>query len=236
MIKKAKRKAKKTTTKKKKATQTKTKVNQKKAKKTSKRGNKTTTAKKKTRRAATPKVKKSRKPHTDKRSREVNQEDVAPKKLKPVNTGRVGSAPLVIEPYPKEYTGLPFLTLIQFRKQPMLVIVDNVDADSIRAYVLDMCGPEGVDEEKIILIATEWFQSNNTKYPISIEFSRRGMTGETGRIYRTFDVEFVSRVIGPAPSFPMDSVKSVRRRRRKAVPPGVEVVTRRQEVGPSFAF
>jgi len=137
-----------------------------------------------------------------------------------------GSAPLVIEPYPKEYTGLPFLTLIQFRKQPMLVIIDNVDDEAIRAYVLDMCGPERVDEERIILVASEWFQENKTKYPLSIEFSKRGMTNETGRIYRTFDVEFVSRVIGPAPAFPMDTIKSVKRRRRKAVPQGVEVVAR----------
>lgn len=140
-----------------------------------------------------------------------------------VDNGRKIAAPLVVEPYPKDYSGLPFLTLIQFRKQPMLVIVDNVDDQVIKAYVLDLCGPEHVNEEKVISAAQEWFEADSVNFPVSIEFSRRGMTDETSRIYRTFDVEFVSRVIGPAPEFPMGIIKSVKRRRRKAVPPGVEV-------------
>jgi hypothetical protein len=146
-----------------------------------------------------------------------------PQRLVVVDGTKKTTVPLVVEPYPKDYTGLPFLTLIQFRKQPMLVIVDNVDDQLIKAYVLDLCGPEQVDEEKVILAASEWYAQNKSNYPVSIEFSRRGMTNETSRIYRTFDVEFVSRVIGPAPEFPMNLVKSVKRRRRKAVPQGVEI-------------
>jgi hypothetical protein len=146
-----------------------------------------------------------------------------PQRLAVVDGVKKTSVPLVVEPYPRDYTGLPFLTLIQFRKQPMLVIVDNVDEQQIKAYVLDMCGPEQVDEEKVIVAASDWYAQNKSNYPVSIEFSRRGMTSETSRIYRTFDVEFVSRVIGPAPEFPMSAVKSVKRRRRKAVPQGVEV-------------
>lgn len=149
--------------------------------------------------------------------------EAKPQRLVVVDSSKKTTVPLVVEPYPKDYTGLPFLTLIQFRKQPMLVIVDNVDSELIKAYVLDLCGPEQVDEEKIILAASEWYTTNKEKYPVSIEFSRRGMTGEASRIYRTFDVEFVSRVIGPAPEFPMGVVKSVKRRRRKPVPQGVEV-------------
>ncbi|TFG96110.1 hypothetical protein E4H12_11805 [Candidatus Thorarchaeota archaeon] len=140
-----------------------------------------------------------------------------------VDNGRRTAAPLVVEPYPRDYSGLPFLTLIQFRKQPMLVIIDNVNDQAIKAYVLDLCGPEHVNEEKVIGAAQEWFEKDNINFPVSIEFSRRGMTEETSRIYRTFDVEFVSRVIGPAPEFPMGVIKSVKRRRRKAVPQGVEI-------------
>lgn len=116
----------------------------------------------------------------------------------------------------------------------MLVIVDNVDDDLIRAYVLDLCGPAHVDEEKIVLAAAEWFSESRSKYPISIEFSKRGMTTEASKIYRTFDIEFVSRVIGPAPEFPMGATKSVRRRRRKPVPPGVEVVRNTSDAVDSF--
>ena len=167
-------------------------------------------------------IKKKKRPARTVRTRTKSVE-TKPQRLVVVDGTKRSAVPLVVEPYPKDYTGLPFLTLIQFRKQPMLVIIDNVDDRAIKAYVLDLCGPEQVDEEKVILAASEWYTKDKGNFPVSIEFSRRGMTTETARIYRTFDVEFVSRVIGPAPEFPMTTVKSVKRRRRKAVPPGVEI-------------
>lgn len=151
-------------------------------------------------------------------------------KRKQETINRSAAVPLIIEPYPKDYTGLPFLTLIQFRKQPMLVIVDNVDAKLIRAYVLDLCGPLHVKEEDVVLVAAEWFDNNRDKFPLSIEFSRRGMTEETSKIYRTFDVDYVSRVIGPTPEFPMGPVKSVKRRRRKPIPAGMEIVKHNHQI------
>lgn len=133
------------------------------------------------------------------------------------------AAPLIVEPHPKDYTGFPFITLIQYRKQPMLVIVDNADDEAVRAYVLDLCGPEHVDEEAIISVATEWYSANRASFPISIEFSRRGMTSVTSKVYRALSVEFVSRIIGPVPKYPMGTIKSIKRRRRKAIPTGIEV-------------
>lgn len=134
------------------------------------------------------------------------------------------TVPLIVEPHPKDYIGLPFLTLIQYRKQHMLVIVDNADEETIKAFVLDLCGPESVNEELIIRTAQEWYVTNKQNFPISVEFSRRGLTQETSRIYRSLNVEFVSRIIGPVIKFDMQGAKSVKRRRRKAVPPGVEVL------------
>lgn len=167
-------------------------------------------------------IKKKKRPAQTVKTR-TKQAAEKPQRLTVVDGTRKVPVPLVVEPYPKDYTGLPFLTLIQFRKQPMLVVVDNVDSELIKAYVLDLCGPERVDEEQVILAASEWYAENRSNYPVSIEFTRRGMTSETARIYRTFDVEFVSRVIGPVPEFPMNTIKSIKRRRRKAVPQGVEV-------------
>lgn len=141
----------------------------------------------------------------------------------PSSTSSKVSQPLIVEPHPKNYSGFPFITLIQYRKSPMLVIVDNADDSTISAYVLDLCGPEHVDEEMLISVAAEWYQTNRNKFPLSIEFSRRGLTAFTSKIFRALNIEFVSRVIGPVPKFPMDTVKSVKRRRRKPLPSGVVV-------------
>lgn len=133
------------------------------------------------------------------------------------------TVPLIVEPHPRDYSGFPFITLIQYRKSPMLVIVDNVDEEAIRAYVLDLCGPERVDEEAVISAAAEWYSTNRGNFPISIEFSRRGMTPMTSRVYRALNVEFVSRIIGPVPKYPMGTVKSIKRRRRKPISTNVEI-------------
>lgn len=133
------------------------------------------------------------------------------------------NTPLIIEAYPKDYSGYPFITLIQYRKQHMLTIVDNIFENIIKAYVLDLCNPEGVDEETIILIATEWYKNSKSLFPLSIEFSRRGMTAQTSKIYREFNTEFISRIIGPVPKFPINEIKSSKRRRRKPVPHGVQI-------------
>lgn len=144
-------------------------------------------------------------------------------RLVAVDPKKSTSAPLIIEPHPRDYSGFPFITLIQYRKQPMLVIVDNADDEVIRAFVLDMCGPERVDEEMIIHAASEWYTTNRSQFPISIEFSRRGMTSVTSKIYRALNVEFVSRVIGPVPKYPMSTVKSIKRRRRKPISASIQI-------------
>lgn len=133
---------------------------------------------------------------------------------------------LIIESHPKEYKGYPFITLIMYRKQHLLMILDNSCGNKITGYVLDYCGAENVDEEKLILLAADWYEKSKLLYPLSIEISKRGLTSNFSKIYRTFNVEYISRVIGPMPHFPMGTtaIKSVKRRRKKTIQPVVEIV------------
>lgn len=136
---------------------------------------------------------------------------------------RDNPVPLIVEDHPPGYNGYPFITLIQHRNQHVLGIVDNSDDKTVRAFVLDLCGPENVNELSVIHVATTWFYTQKQRYPLSFEFSRQGMTETVSKIYRTYNVEFITRVIGPLPKYDMTSVQSVRRRRRKALPPGTEI-------------
>lgn len=130
--------------------------------------------------------------------------------------------PLIIEKHPETYNGYPFITLLQYHKNNLLTIIDNSDNQNINCYVLDMCVAEKIDESVIIDIANEWFHTSKDNYPISIEFSRQNMTSFTSRIFRTYNTEFITRVIGPVPTFPMSGVTRVKRRKRKHIPDGVE--------------
>lgn len=132
--------------------------------------------------------------------------------------------PLIIENHPKDYTGYPFITLIQFRDDHILSIIDNADDKTIRAYVLDKCGPEKVDEETVITIASYWYDKHRQNYPLSFEFSKHNLSQQVSGIYKTFMIEYVSRIIGPIFTFPMDHVKSRKRRRKKEFPRAFGIV------------
>lgn len=132
-------------------------------------------------------------------------------------------APLIVEDHPDDYSGYPFITLIQYNKEHLLTIVDNSDENSVNAYVLDLCGPENVNEEQFINIANEWYNAKRDAYPVSFEFSIRNMSNDASRIFRTFSTDFITRVIGPLPIFNMQPLRNIRRRKRKEIPLNVTV-------------
>jgi hypothetical protein len=136
--------------------------------------------------------------------------------------------PLIIEPHPPEYDGYPFITLIQYSNdQELLTIIDNSNNKSIAAFVLDLCGPEKINEQHLIDIASEWYYTGHKdEYPLSIEFSRREISKEMSKIFRIYTIDFVTRVIGPLPVFNMTDKPKIKRRRRKGLPKGIAIRTK----------
>lgn len=136
-----------------------------------------------------------------------------------MNKKRSGSqVPLVIEEYPSDYNGYPFLTLIQYDGIVYCTVVDNANEKQINAFVLDFCKPEGIDEEELINIIAVWYETDRTSHPLSIAFSLQGLTPVSKKLYKVFHFEFVSRVMGPLPSYSMGEVVSIRRKRKKFIP------------------
>ena len=123
---------------------------------------------------------------------------------------------LIREDHPSDYTGYKFITLIQFNDEKFLTIVDRVTDKTISAYILDLCGPQNIDEESILNIAYEWSLSPRKNFPISFEFTRLGIINEVSSIQRSFNKDFIERVIGPLPA--VEVVKAtVKRKKRKKI-------------------
>lgn len=135
--------------------------------------------------------------------------------------------PLIVEAHPEYYDGYDFITLIRYNDVNYLTIIDNTDDKFINCYVLDLCATVKISEDEIIDVAHEWYRDSAEVYPISIEFSKRGMTGSVSKIQRSFSIDFVTRVIGPLPQFSMKGVTKVRKRKRKPLPDGVKIVQKR---------
>lgn len=109
------------------------------------------------------------------------------------------------------------------RRERYLVVVDNIDDEQITAYVLDFAQQEGVDLITFIKIAEEWLKQSEGKYPLSFELSRLGLTSAAKRIYKTFDLAYVTRLVGRSFSFDLTTPVRVRRRRASRVPAGIEI-------------
>ena len=132
---------------------------------------------------------------------------------------------MIIESHPEQYNGYPFITLIQFNEQHILTVIDNYDRKVLRAYVLDYCEAEQIDEVAVVAIANEWYGDGSPTYPVSIEFSKREVVSEFTKIYRSFAVDNITRVIGPVFAYDMDTVFKIKRKRR--VPVGNNVISLR---------
>lgn len=118
---------------------------------------------------------------------------------------------------------LRMLSMLEHRRDRYLVIVDNVSSDQITAYVLDYAQQEGVDLLTFIEIAEDWLKASNGAYPLSFELSRLGLTEAARRIYKTFDLAYVTRLVGRGFTFDLTTPTRVRRRRASRVPAGVEI-------------
>lgn len=141
----------------------------------------------------------------------------------PAKKVRERPLPLLIEEHPNSYSGFPFLTFIQFRTEHVLAIVDNVYENQIQCYVLDYCGPEGVDDIKLMELADHWFYNERDKFPISISLSKQLQDKKFNAVHRTYNAEYITRIVGPLFSYPIDEVRVTKRRKRKPIPKSYKV-------------
>jgi hypothetical protein len=120
-----------------------------------------------------------------------------------------------------------YLSVLEFRKENYLVIVDNITEDGIGAYVLDFAQQEGIDLKQFISVVTSWFYRGSFKYPLSFEFSRLGMAMHTNRIHKNFELAHVTRLIGNDFRYDLTAPPKIKRRRVSMIPAGVEIKLRK---------
>lgn len=119
-----------------------------------------------------------------------------------------------------------YLSVIMYRNENYLVIVDNITDDNIGAYVLDFAQQEGLDLRNLISLITTWFYKASFHYPLSFEFSRLGIANSMNKIYKNFELSHVTRLIGNDFKFNLFTAPKIRRRRVNMIPAGVEIKIR----------
>lgn len=116
-----------------------------------------------------------------------------------------------------------FLSLLTYRSVDYLTVIDNITADEVVAYVLDYAQQEGMNVKVLVEVIDEWYHERSLEHPLSFEFSKLGLAAPTSRIYKTFELIHVTRLVGNDFRFPLQEEPKVRRRRISQVQQCVEV-------------
>ena len=135
--------------------------------------------------------------------------------------------PTLIVEFASDSGTLFYLSVLEYRRENYLVVVDNISSDEIGAYVLDFAQQERLDLQQLITIVTRWFYAGSSSYPLSFEFSRLGISPMVNRIYKTFELAHVTRLIGHDFRYNFEATPKIRRRRASLIPAGAEVRLKR---------
>lgn len=120
-----------------------------------------------------------------------------------------------------------YLSLIEYKREIYLCVIDNISPSTITAFVLDYAEQENVKLNSFLSVVTKWFYSNSDKFPLSIEIARLGLTPHLSPLYKTFDTSYVSRIIGKGFSYESLEKSKVKRRRVINIPEGIPITFRK---------
>lgn len=130
--------------------------------------------------------------------------------------------PLTVEDI-KDPVNLFYLSLIEYKRENYLAVIDNITDDEITAYVLDYIHQEDVNVQNFLSIVNHWFYKSAHRYPLSFEIAKLGLTSKLSPLFKSFDKNFVSRVVGQPFIFNSDIKTKVKRRKASPIPATVEI-------------
>ena len=126
-----------------------------------------------------------------------------------------------------ERANLHFLSLLEYKREIYLCVIDQVTPTEIGAYVLDFAEQENVPVQEFLSVVTQWFYSKSDDHPLSVEVAKQGLTERCAPLYRTFDTTYVARIVGQAFNYDGMNKSKVRRRRVVPIPEGVAIRLKR---------
>lgn len=128
---------------------------------------------------------------------------------------------LIIEPADTE--NFKFLSVLEYRKKDYLVVVDSITTDKVSAYVLDFASQEKINMEHLLSVIIDWFYKRSEKHPLSFEFSKLNLTSQVNKIYKSFELVNVTRLVGYDFKYSLIAAPKIKRRRITKIPAGVEI-------------
>lgn len=108
-----------------------------------------------------------------------------------------------------------YFSVIEYKRQSYLCIIDNITPSEVSAYVLDFIEQQNIPVDSFLSTVTRWFYESSELHPLSVELTKLGVKAKMSTIYRTFDISFISRIVGQAFLYQSGSDTSNKIRRRR---------------------
>ena len=131
--------------------------------------------------------------------------------------------PLIIDNV-EEHTNLYLLSVVEYRRAEYTCIIDNITPAELRVYVIDKLHPGSLTPEELLSEAIYWYYDTSHKNQFSVFLASKGLSALATSMYRAFDINGVSRVVGKAFHYPDLAKAKVKRRRIIPIPEGTPVI------------
>lgn len=138
--------------------------------------------------------------------------------------------PLVIE-YVKDPVNLFYLSLIEYKRENFLTVIDNITKTEVSAFVLDFANQERINVQYFLSVVNSWFYCAAHLHPLSFELSKTGLSNTLRPLFRTFDINSISRIVGNPFIFNFESNSKVKRRKVNIIPNAVEIRLKSKKIG-----
>ena len=127
---------------------------------------------------------------------------------------------LIIEDHPEDYNGVEWVTLIQYTNHSKLIVVNSLEIDYLWGYSIESMSEE--ECEVFYYIMEHYWTETLYGEPIRLRISpdrwitERGLGSTFGQLITAYNIENISRIVGPIRE-PDASPPKTRIRRRKRV-------------------
>ena len=137
--------------------------------------------------------------------------------------------PLIIEKIIDD-TNLYFLSVIEFKRNEYLGIIDDITPTHVKAYTFENIRPNSIQANEFISTITRWYYAESFRMPLSIALSQQGLTRATAPLFKSFDINGVSRIVGNPFIFSHFTQSSTKKRKVLPIPEGIEIKLRKSTI------
>jgi hypothetical protein len=135
---------------------------------------------------------------------------------------KIKAPPLILEKISDE-TNLHFLSFIEYKRREYVGIIDNITQHHVKAYIFENIRPNSIKLNDFMSTAIKWYYSESYKKPLSISISQQGLSNLTSPLYKQFDINGISRIVGQPFIFDHFTTQSVKKKKVLQIPEGIEI-------------